>query len=144
MSGQRWAIYAAVAGVIAGAFAIGGGLYAHSAQPDFGIPQFFGVYADYFSGVHALVGLGIVMVAGGLLTLKWPSVGAIIVCVAAMIGLIFTYDRGQYRWIPLVYYWWGPWLFAWITGILAGYAAYKNVPQIDEKLADARPNHNLA
>jgi hypothetical protein len=144
MSGQRRAMYSGIAGVVAGAFAIGGGLHAHSAQPDFGVPQFFGVYASYFSGVHALLGLGVMMVAGGLLTLKWPSVGAIIVCVAAMIGLVFTYDRGEYRWIPMVYYWWGPWLFAWIAGILAGHAAFKNVPQIDEKLADARPNHDMA
>jgi hypothetical protein len=38
----------------------------------------------------------------------------------------------------MLYYWWGPWLLAWIAGIFAGYAAYKNVPQSAEKLADAR------
>ena len=76
----------------------------------------------------------IVMVIGGLLSFKWPSVGGVIVCVAAMIGLIYTYNRGQYRWTPYLYYWWGPWLFAWICGIFAGYAAYKNVPQSGEKL----------
>ena len=53
-------------------------------------------------------------------------------------GLIYTYNRGQYRWTPYLYYWWGPWLFAWICGIFAGYAAYKNVPQSGEKLVDAR------
>ena len=86
----------------------------------FGIPQFFGIYSDYLSGVHVLVGLGIVMVIGGLLSFKWPSVGGIIVCVAAMIGLIYTYNRGQYRWTPYLYYWWGPWLFAWICRHLRG------------------------
>ena len=95
----------------------------------FGIPQFFGIYSDYLSGVHVLVGLGVIMVIGGLLSFKWPSVGGIIVCTAAMIGLIYTYNRGQYRWTPYLYYWWGPWLFAWICGIFAGYAAYRNVPQ---------------
>ena len=49
----------------------------------------------------------IIMVIGGLLSFKWPSVGGVIVCVAAMIGLIYTYDRGQYRWTPYLYYWWG-------------------------------------
>ena len=91
----------------------------------FGIPQFFGIYSDYLSGVHVLVGLGIIMVIGGLLSFKWPSVGGVIVCVAAMIGLIYTYDRGQYRWTPYLYYWWAPWLLAWICGIFAGYAAYQ-------------------
>ena len=138
MKGQKWASYAAVAGVLAGAAAIGGGLYAHSAAPEFGIPQFFGFYWDYLSGVHVLVGIGVIMVVGGLLSFKWPSIGAIIVCSAAMLGLIYTYDRGQYRWTPLVYYWWAPWLLAWIAGIFAGYAAFKNVPQSNEKLEDAR------
>jgi hypothetical protein len=132
MKGQKMAVYAALAGVLAGLAAIGGGLYAHSAQPTFGIPS------DYLSGVHVLVGIGVIMVAGGLISFKWPSVGAIIVCAAAMLGLLYTYDRGEYRWLPLLYYWWGPWLLAWIAGIFAGYAAYKNVPQNDEKLADAR------
>ncbi len=138
MKGQKMANYTAIAGVVAGALAIGGGLYARSVEPVFGIPQFFGVYWNYLSGVHMLVGVGVIMVVGGLLSLKWPSVGAIIVCVAAMIGLIYTFNRGQYRWTPLLYYWLGPWLFAWIAGIFAGYAAYKNVPQSSEKLTDAR------
>ena len=77
-------------------------------EPVFGIPQFFGIYSDYLSGVHVLVGLGIIMVIGGLLSFKWPSVGGVIVCVAAMVGLIYTYDRGQYRWTPYLYYWWAP------------------------------------
>ncbi len=138
MKGQKMANYAAIAGVVAGAFAIGGGLYAHSAKPIFGIPQFFGIYSQYLSGVHVLMGIGVVMVVGGLLSFKWPSIGGIIVCSAAMLGLIYAYNRGQYRWSPMLYYWWGPWLFAWIAGIFAGYAAYKNVPQSNEKLADAR------
>lgn len=138
MKGQKMAIYAALAGILGGAAAIGGGLYAHSEQPAFGIPQFFGIYSEYLSGVHVLIGIGIIMVVGGLISFKWPSVGGVIVCTAAMAGLIYTYDRGQYRWSPMVYYWWGPWLFAWIAGIFAGYAAYKNVPQSSEKLADAR------
>jgi hypothetical protein len=138
MKGQKMATYAAVAGILAGAAAVGGGLYAHSVQPSFGIPQFFGVYSGYLSGVHVLIGIGAIMVVGGLLCFKWPSVGGIIVCAAAMVGLVFTYDRGQYRWAPMLYYWGAPWALAWLAGIFAGYAAYKNVPQSSEELADAR------
>ena len=81
------------------------------------------------------------MVIGGLLSLRWPSVGAIIVCVAAMLGLVYTFNRGQYRWTPLLYYWAAPWVLAWFSGIFAGYAAYQNVPQSNEKLADARSGY---
>jgi hypothetical protein len=138
MKGQRFANLTAIAGIAAGVFAVGAGLYARSVEPVFGIPQFFGIHSDYLSGVHVLVGLGVIMIVGGLLSFKWPSVGGVIVCTATMIGLIYTYNRGQYRWTPYLYYWWGPWVFAWICGIFAGYAAFKNVPQSGEKLADAR------
>ena len=138
MKGQKMANLTAITGILAGAAAIGGGLYAHSAQPVFGIPQFFGIYSQYLSGVHLLIGLGIVMVVGGLLASSGRASAASIVCVAAMIGLVYTFNRGQYRWTPLLYYWGIPWVLAWISGIFAGYAAYKNVPQSSEKLADAR------
>ncbi len=129
---------AAVAGIVAGLLTLGGGLYAHHAQPSFGAPGFFALHGDWLSGVYVLLGLGTIMVAGGLLSFKWPSVGAVVVCSAAMVGLIHTYGRGQYHWLPYLYYWGGPWVFAWLAGILAGYAAYRNVPQIDEELSDAR------
>jgi hypothetical protein len=138
MKGQKMATWAAIAGILGGLAAIGGGLYAHSSNPVFGIAQFFGIYSQYLSGVHVLIGIGVVMVVGGALSFKWPSIGAIIVCVAAMIGLVYTFNRGQYRWTPLLYYWGAPWVFAWIAGIFAGYAAYQNVPQSNEKLTDAR------
>jgi hypothetical protein len=144
MTGRQWVNLTGVFGILAGAAAIGGGLLAHSQQPVFGIPQFFGIYSKYLSGVHLLVGLGIVMVVAGALSFKWPSIGGVVVCVAAVVGLMYTYNRGQYRWTPLLYYWGAPWVFAWFAGIAAGYAAYRNVPQIDEKLADARPNHSTS
>jgi hypothetical protein len=130
MKGQKMAVYAAVAGIIAGAFAIGGGLYAHSTQPSFGYPRFYGIDSTYLSGVHVLVGIGVVMVVAGLISLKWPSIGGGIVCAAAMVGLVYTYNRGEYHWTPLVYYWWGPWLFAWIAGICAGLSLAKRVEQL--------------
>jgi hypothetical protein len=130
MKGKKMALYAALCGTVAGAAAIAGGLYAHSVQPVFGIPHFYWVYSDLLSGVHVLVGLGVIMVVAGLLSSKWPSVGAIIVCVAAVLGLVYTYGRGQYRWTPMVYYWWAPWFFAWLAGIFAGFSLYQRVDQL--------------
>jgi hypothetical protein len=140
MTGRAWVNATGVLGVLAGAAAIAGGLIAHVQQPVFGIPRFFGISSSYLSGVHVLVGLGVVMVVAGALSFKWPSIGAVVVALAAMIGLIYTYNRGQYRWLPLLYYWGAPWVLAWFAGIAAGYAAYKNVPQSGERLVDARPN----
>jgi len=130
MKGRRMANYSAVSGLVAGAFAVGGGLWAHAQQPSFGYAKWFGIYSKYLSGVHMLIGIGVLMLIAGLLSFKWPSIGASAVCVLAMIGLIYTYNRGMYHWSPLVYYWWGPWLFAWIAGIFAGMSMYRRVPQM--------------
>ena len=128
MKASNFGRLAAACGALAGIAAIGGGLYAHSVQPEFGTPGFFGLGWDLgFSGVGELIGLGVVMLAGGLLSLKWPSVGASIVNVAAMIGLVYVFDRGQYRWLPLLYYWAAPWLLAWLAGIFAGHALHARV-----------------
>jgi hypothetical protein len=128
MKPNNFSLYAAVCGILAGLAAIGGGLYAHSVQPEFGTPGFFGLAWDQgFSGVGMLVGLGVVMVVGGLLSFKWASLGASIVCIGAMIGLVYTFDRGEWRWVPLLYYWAIPWLLAWLAGIFAGYALHARV-----------------
>jgi hypothetical protein len=128
MKTRSFARSAAACGVLAGIAAVGGGLYAHAVQPEFGTPGFFGLRWDQgFSGVGMLVGLGAIMVLGGLLSFRWPSLGAAMVCVAAMVGLVYTFDRGEWRWVPLLYYWALPWLFAWLAGIFAGYALHERV-----------------
>jgi len=128
MKASTFGLYAAACGALAGLAAIGGGLYAHSVQPEFGTPGFFGLEWDLgFSGVGMLTGMGVIMVVGGLLAFKWPSLGASIVCVAAMVGLVYTFDRGDGAWVPLLYYWAAPWLLAWLSGIFAGYALHARV-----------------
>jgi hypothetical protein len=142
MSSQSLARIAAVLGILGGLAAAGGGLYAHfqDPQPVFGIPAFLFIYSDYLSGVHALVGLGVIMIIGGLLAFKWPALGISIVCAGAMVGLISVYDRGRppfmgddlrTRWTPYLYYWAAPWVLAWISGIFAGLSLQKSVKQFD-------------
>jgi hypothetical protein len=142
VSSQTCARIAAAVGVLAGLAAAGGGLYAHfqSPQPVFGIPSFLFVYSDYLSGVHALVGLGVIMVIGGLLAFKWPALGITIVCAGALIGLVSVYDRGRppfmgdslrTRWMPYFYYWAAPWVLAWVAGIFGGLSLQKSVKQYD-------------
>jgi hypothetical protein len=128
----------AVVGILGGLVAIGDGLYAHfqSPQPVFGIPSFLFVYSQYLSGVHMLVGLGVIMVIGGALAFRWPALGIGIVCAGALIGLISVYDRGRppfmgdslrTRWMPYFYYWAAPWVLAWISGIFGGLALQKSI-----------------
>jgi hypothetical protein len=142
MTSQTLTRLAAITGILAGVVAIGSGLYAHFTSPQviFGIPGFMWIKVDFASGVHQLVGLGIIMVIGGLLAFKWPALGICIVCGAAMIGLIGVYDRGRpigggdplrSRWIPYMYYWAAPWLLAWISGIFAGLSLQKSVKPYD-------------
>ncbi len=151
MSSQSLSRIAAVVGVLAGLSAIGGGLYAHFSSPQvvFGIPGFLWVKIDMASGVHQLVGLGVVMLIGGLLAFKWPSVGISIVCAGAMLGLIGVYDRGRpvgggdalrNRWMPYLYYWAAPWVLAWVSGIFAGLYLEKHVKQYGAPMeAEAEP-----
>lgn len=140
MKASTFGRYAAICGILAGIAAIGGGLYARSVQPVFGIPSFFDVRWELgFSGVGMLIGIGTIMVIGGLLCLKWPSVGAAVVCVAAMVGLVYVFDRGQYRWMPMLYYWAAPWLLAWLAGIFAGYAMHERVEAYGNGVEPAAP-----
>ena len=150
MSSQTAARIGAVIGILGGLAAIGGGLYAHfqSPQPVFGIPSFLFVYSQYLSGVHALVGLGIIMVIGGLLAFRWPALGIGIVCAGALIGLISVYDRGRppfmgdslrTRWMPYFYYWAAPWVLAWISGIFGGLSLQKSVKPHDSPAQIDKP-----
>lgn len=148
MSGRSLARIAALLGILAGLSAIGGGLYAHFAtpQPVFGIPGFLFLSSDYLSGVHLLVGLGAVMVLGGVLALRWPALGIVIVCAGAMLGLVATYDRGRppflgdelrTRWLPYLYYWAAPWVLAWLSGIFAGLSMQRSSERREEPASAA-------
>jgi hypothetical protein len=135
MKGQN-SLLPAVLGILAGVSAVAGGLYAHSAQPSFGYAHFFGLHSQYLSAVHVLVGLGIIMILAGIAALWRPGLGSVIVSLAAVVGLIYLFDRGQYHWKPLLYYWAAPWVLAWLTGIFAGYRTFATVTPIG-KTGDA-------
>lgn len=150
MSSQALSKAAAVLGILAGVAAIVAGLYAHYSSPQviFGIPGLMWIKVDWASGVHQLIGLGIIMVIGGVIAFWRPALGISIVCCAAMIGLIGVYDRGRpvgggdplrSRWMPYLYYWAAPWVLSWISGICAGLSLQKSVKQYDSPaVIDAR------
>ena len=129
MKGTAMRTYAAVVGMLAGVAAIGMGLYIHAAQPKLG-PSWH-VIGILVTSPRLLLGLGIVMIVGGVLTLCNPAVGGVIVLAAAVLGLVYSYTHEWHRfallkvWAPAV-------VLAWIAGILAGYALAQTVKAYDE------------
>ena len=120
--------YAALAGVLAGISAIAMGLYIHSAQPKLG-PSWH-LAGILVTSPRLLLGLGIVMVVGGVLTLWNPALGGLLVLVSAVLGLVYCYTHEWTR-IPLLKIWALPVILGWIAGILAGYALAKSVEAYD-------------
>jgi len=129
MKGTAMRKYAAVIGILAGVAAIGMGLYIHSAQPKLG-PSWH-VIGILVTSPRLLLGVGVVMIVGGVLTLWNPAVGGVIVLAGAVLGLVYCYTHEWTRfallkvWAPAV-------ILAWIAGILAGYALAQSVKAYDE------------
>jgi len=131
--------YAAAVGVLAGISALAMGLYIHSAQPKLG-PSWH-VVGILVTSPRLLLGLGIVMVIGGVLTLWNPALGGLLVLVSAVLGLVYCYTHEWHR-LDLLKIWALPVILGWIAGILAGYALAKSVEAYDgppESNASAAP-----
>jgi hypothetical protein len=120
---------AAFVGILAGVAAVAIALYMSAQDAQLGYP--WGVSVGFISDSEYLLkalsaaglmlGMGVVMIAGGLLTLKNVAVGGVMVVAAAVVGLVFTYTHEWHR-VDLLYYWAVPLLLCWVAGILAGYA----------------------
>ena len=128
--------YAALAGFLAGVSAIAMGLYDHSAQPKLG-PSWH-VVGILVTSPRLLLGLGIVMVVGGVLTLWNPALGGLIVLVSAVLGLVYCYTHEWHR-LDLLKIWALPVILGWLAGILAGYALAKSVEAYDGPAEDDVP-----
>jgi len=128
--------YAALAGFLAGVYAIAMGLYVHSAQPKLG-PSWH-VVGILVTSPRLLLGLGIVMVVGGVLTLWNPALGGLIVLVSAVLGLVYCYTHEWHR-LDLLKIWALPVILGWLAGILAGYALAKSVEAYDGPAEDDVP-----
>jgi len=129
--------YAAIVGVLAGVSAVALGLYIHSAQPKLGPSWHIGILV---TSPRLLVGLGIVMILGGVLTMWSPMPGGLLVLVPAVIGLVYCYNHEWHR-IALLKIWALPVLLGWLCGILAGYALAKDVEPFDEPPEDSVALH---
>jgi hypothetical protein len=124
--------YAAAIGALSGVVAVVTALVMSSQDPVLGPPwgHTWGFVAESdllltaLSAVGLLFGMGLVMIAGGIITLKSPAVGGIVTVSAAVVGLVFTYTHQWYR-MELLTWWAVPVLLCWLAGILAGYALHR-------------------
>ena len=142
VKGQKWANLTAVTGILGGLAAIGGGLYAHSGpRRSSASRSSSGSTRDYLSGVHVLIGLGVIMVIGGLLSFKWPASARSSSASPPWSASSYTFNRGQYRWTPLLLLLGRPVGARLVLRHLRRLRGLQNVPQSSEKLADARSGY---
>lgn len=131
-------------GILDGLVAIGIGLYAHFTSPALGHPwrPFITVFAHtaVLSAVGLLIGMGIIMVIGGLIAFRSAVWGGLVIIVPAIVGLVYCYTHAWHR-LDLITYWAAPVVLAWIAGILAGYALYKQVEPYDVPTEEDEPFH---
>lgn len=119
----------AAAGVLAGIVAIGTAIFMKEMQPVVGLPWDAPGWLDWladlgaFNAIGWLGGMGLLMIVGGLVALRSPAVGGIVVVGAAVLGLVYVYTHEWYR-ADLLPYWAAPVLLCWLAGILAGYALH--------------------
>jgi hypothetical protein len=106
MKASNWRILGAVLGIAAGVAAIVAGFYVHGvAGYRLGLAWHIGVVV---SAPRLLVAMGMVMIIGGLLTLRFVVLGGILTAAPLIPGLVFAFDHLWYRmanlhvWAPAV------------------------------------------
>ncbi len=116
MKAATWHVLGAVLGVAAGAAAIAMGFYVHGvAGYRLGPAWHMGAVV---SGPRLLVAMGVVMIVGGLLTLRFAVLGGILTAAPLVVGLVFSFDHADHRMANL-----HVWAAAVVLGLLSSMCA---------------------
>jgi hypothetical protein len=120
MNARSWRILGAVLGVAAGVVAIGLGLYIHSRHP-WAVAGVWHIAGVAVSAQRLLAAMGLLMIVGGLIVLRSPVVGGILVAVAIVIVLVLIYHHPYSR-MTNVRVWAAPIVLGLLSSMCAGLA----------------------
>ncbi len=134
MKSSTYRILGAVLGVAAGVAAIAMGFYVHGVSGyRLGLAWHLGVVV---SAPRLLVAMGVVMIAGGLLTLRFVVLGGILTALPLVVGLVFAYQHVWYRMANL-HVWAASVVLALLSCMCAGLALQQEIVPIGARPAGA-------
>jgi hypothetical protein len=127
MNARSWRILGAVLGVGAGVAAIATGFYVHGiAGYRLGPAWHMGAVV---SAPRLLVAMGVVMIVGGLFTLRFVVLGGILTAAPLVVGLVFSYDHADHRMANL-HVWAAAVVLALLSCVCAGLALQEEIVPI--------------
>jgi hypothetical protein len=127
MNARNWRIIGAVLGVAAGVAAIAAGFYVHSVSGyRLGLAWHIVVVV---SAPRLLVAMGIIMIVGGLFTLRFVVIGGILTAAPLIPGLAFAYNHVWYRMANL-HVWAAAVVLALLSCVCAGLALQEEIVPI--------------
>ena len=136
MNPRSWRILGAVLGVAAGAAAIAAGFYVHGvAGYRLGLAWHMGVVV---SAPRLLVAMGVVMIVGGLFTLRFAVLGGILTAAPLVVGLVFSFDHADHRMANL-HVWAAAVVLALLSSMCAGLALQGEIVPIGAAPAATPP-----
>ncbi len=124
MNSSTYRTLGAVLGVAAGVVAIAMGFYVHRVSGyRLGLAWHLGVVV---SAPRLLVAMGVVMIIGGLLTLRFVVLGGILTALPLVLGLAFAYQHVWYRMANL-HVWAASVVLALLSCVCAGLALQQEI-----------------
>jgi hypothetical protein len=136
MKASSWRILGAVLGVAAGVAAIAAGFYVHGiAGYRLGHAWQMGVVV---SGPRLLVAMGVVMIVGGLITLRFVVAGGILTAAPVVVGLVFAYAHVDHR-MPNLHVWAAAVVLGLLSCVCAGLALQQEIVPIGAEIGSVAP-----
>ena len=139
MKASTYRILGAVLGVAAGIAAIAMGFYVHGVSGyRLGLAWHVGVVV---SAPRLLVAMGVVMIIGGLLTLRFVVPGGILTGLPLVAGLAFAYQHEWYR-LANLHVWAASVVLALLSCMCAGLALQQEIVPVGAQPVGAPPRRS--
>jgi hypothetical protein len=122
---RPWRLFGAGLGVAAGIAAVATGVYVHGAA-GYRLGLAWQIGGSVVSAPRLLVAMGVVMIVGGLLTVRYVVIGGLLTALALVPGLVFAYDHVWYRMADL-HVWAAAVVLALLSCVCAGVALQRQI-----------------